>query len=473
MTSGSSDGDVGFATEQVHGGSVPDKNFGSRVAPIYLSAGFVFDDFAQARDRFAGDDEGYTYSRVGNPTNAAVERKVAGLEHGSEAILVGSGQAAVTVALLGILKAGDHFLSARSIYEGSRGLFRDNFARFGIEVEFVDDAGDAAEWERRIRPTTRLLYGESIPNPKNDLLDLDVVAGVAHAHGLPFVIDNTLATPYLLRPIDFGADIVVHSASKFLSGHGASLGGVIVDSGRFDWTTHPEFFPHLTAPAPALRGASYVEKHGSRAYAVYTRDVIASRLGPTLSPFNAFLLQQGIETLSLRMERHSGNALAIARWLEGRPEVASVDYSGLESSPHYALAQRYLPRGQGSVFSFTLAGGQDAAETFINAVALFSRMTHIGDVRSLILHPATTTHSQLTEPELLAAGVGPGLVRLSIGIEEADDLIRDLERGFAALRASVAYGEYVERAHEVERALAGGAAAGAPARSLADATTGF
>jgi O-acetylhomoserine (thiol)-lyase len=427
---------LAFATEQVHAGELPERGFGSRITPIYLSAGFEFDDFTQARDRFAGDEDGYTYSRVGNPTNAAVERKLASLEHGADAILVGSGQAAITVGLLGILKAGDHIVSARSIYEGTRGLFRENFSRFGIDVDFVDDASDLDEWRRLIRPTTRLLFGETIPNPKNDLIDIEAIVGVAHEYGLPFAIDNTLATPYLLRPIDYGADIVLHSASKFLSGHGSSLGGVIVDAGKFDWSARPDAFPHLNTPQNALRGASYVERYGNRAYVAYTRSVIASRLGPVLSPFNAFLLQQGIETLSLRVAQHSRNALTIATWLEAQPEVESVDYAGLPSSPYNLLARRYLPRGAGSVFAFTLQGGETAAARFLNNVELFTRMTHLGDVRSLILHPATTTHTLLSEEELVANGIDPGLIRLSVGIEDADDLIRDLERGLEAVRES-------------------------------------
>ncbi|WP_375399261.1 O-acetylhomoserine aminocarboxypropyltransferase/cysteine synthase family protein [uncultured Amnibacterium sp.] len=434
----------GFTTEQVHGGALPDAAFGSRVPPIYLSAGFVFDDFEQARDRFDGDESGYTYTRLGNPTNAAVERRIAGLERGAEAILVGSGQAAVTVAMLGLLQAGDHLLSAGSIYEGSRNLFLHNFARFGIEVEFVDNAADPAEWVRRIRPTTRALFGESIPNPKNDLLDIRMVADIAHRAGLPLVVDNTLATPYLVRPIEHGADVVVHSASKFLAGHGTAIGGVVVDAGRFDWAGRSEEqgpsdqhgrFRHLTEPDRILHGASYVERYGRRAYIVYARDIVASRLGPSPSPFNAFLIQQGIETLSLRVERHCANALAVARWLERQPEVLSVDYAGLDSSPYRALADRYLPRGAGSVFAFTLDGGEPAAKRFVNAVALFSRMTHLGDVRSLILHPASTTHAHRAADELRTAGIGPGLLRLSIGIEDVDDLILDLQRGLAAVRA--------------------------------------
>jgi O-acetylhomoserine (thiol)-lyase len=424
-----------FATEQVHAGEELDGEFGARIAPIYLTAGFAFDDFETARARFAGDDDGYTYSRVGNPTCSAVERRLARLERGAEAVLVGSGQAAITVALLGILQVGDHLLSAASLYEGSRGLFRENFARFGIEVDFVEDARDPDAWRALVRPNTKALFGESIPNPTNDLVDIAGLADVAHENGIPLVIDNTLATPYLLRPIEHGADIVVHSASKFLSGHGASLGGALVATDDFDWAS-ADRFPHLVSPERSLGGLSYVERYGSRAYIEYTRNVVASRLGPVISPINAFLIQQGIETLSLRVERHCANALAIAEWLERQPEVVSVDYAGLASSPSRDLAERYLPDGAGSVFAFTLRDGAGAAEEFINAVGLFSRMTHLGDVRSLILHPASTTHAGRTADELAKAGIGQGLIRLSIGIEDVDDLIADLELGLAAVRAA-------------------------------------
>ncbi|PPI19750.1 O-acetylhomoserine aminocarboxypropyltransferase [Rathayibacter sp. AY1B1] len=419
----------------MHAGAAPDGAHGARVTPVHLSAGFVFDSFEHARERFAGEDEGYLYTRNGNPTTEEVERRLADLEGGAEAILVASGQAATASALLGILQAGDRVLSSRRLYEGNRGLLVQNFGRLGIGVDFVDDASDLGEWERRIGPDTRVLFGEPIPNPKNDLLDLAALAAIAHRHGLPFVVDNTLATPYLLRPIEHGADVVVHSTSKFLAGHGSALGGVIVDAGTFDWAARPALFPHLNQEERSFGGRSWAEQHGRRAFVSYTREIVVSRLGPTPSPLNSFLLRQGVETLSLRVERHSANALAVARFLEGRPEVVSVDYSGLESSPSFALAQRLLPRGQGSVFSFTVAGGEAGAAAFIDAVELFSHMTHLGDVRSLVLHPASTTHAGRTPAERAAAGIHPGLLRLSIGIEDVDDLLRDLERGLAAVRA--------------------------------------
>jgi O-acetylhomoserine (thiol)-lyase len=428
-------GERGFTTEQVHGGTGPDPVFGARVPPVHLSAGFVFDDFAQARDRFSGEDDGYVYTRLGNPTNTAVERRIAVLEGGTEALLVGSGQAAAAVALLAILQTGDHIVSANSIYEGTRNLFRQNFARLGITVDFVEDTSDARAWAARIRPNTRVLFGESIPNPKNDLLDIELVARVAHRNGIPLVIDNTLATPYLLRPFEYGADIVVHSASKFLAGHGTALGGLVVDSGTFDWAASPTRFPALNQPDYLLGGDTYTNRFGSRAFLAYARDVVAARMGPAPAPFNAFLIQQGIETLSLRVDRQSASALTIARWLEQHPEVASVDYAGLASSPYAELASRTLPRGHGSVFAFTLHGGAEAAEHFVNAAQLFSRMTHLGDVRSLLLHPASTTHAQRTEDERRVAGIWPGMLRLSIGIEDVADLIADLEHCFAAIPA--------------------------------------
>lgn len=422
----------GFATQQLHAGERPDAPVHPRVEPIYLTAGFLLDDFDQAAELFATGD-GYSYTRVANPTAAAVERRIAALEGGAEALLVGTGQAAVAITLLGLLEAGQHVVSASSIYEGTRGLFRDNLARLGIETDFVDDANDPAAWERLIRPNTRALFAESIPNPKNDVLDVAAIAAVARAHGIPLVIDNTLATPYLLRPLEHGADIVIHSASKFLAGHGAVLGGVIVDSGRFEDARG--LFPHLSAPA-RLGGPSFVERTGGRARIAYLRDVVALRFGPTLSPLNAFLINQGIETLSLRVERQSRNALGVAQWLELQPEVHSVDYSGLPSNPYHALAQRYLPRGQGSVFSFTLAGGLDAARAFVNALEVFTHMTHLGDVRSLILHPGTSSHNLRTDDERSQAGIWPGTLRLSIGIEDLPDLVHDLDRGFAAVRAA-------------------------------------
>lgn len=424
----------GFSTEQVHAGYQHEKGFGARITPLYLSAGFIFDDFEHARARFAGDDPGYVYSRINNPTNAVVEERLAALEGGVGATLTSSGQAAATVGLLGVLKAGDHVLSAPSIYEGTRALFRGNFARLGIEVEFVERPNDLDEWRRKVRPNTRLFFGEAIPNPKNDLIDIAGIAAVAHEHGSPFAIDSTVPTPYLLKPIELGADIVIHSTSKFLAGHGNSIGGVVVDAGRFDWAAHPDRYPHLHAPIVGGSAETWIDKFGAKANFAFTRAVVAGRFGTSLSPFNAFLIQQGLETLSLRMERHSANALAVARWLEAQPEISTVDYTGLESNPFHHLARQYLPRGQGSVFAATLAGGQEAARVVYDALTVFTRMTHIGDVRSMILHPPTTTHSKLSPEERRKAGIHDGLLRFSVGIEDLDDLLEDLSRAFRTLR---------------------------------------
>lgn len=423
-----------FSTAQVHAGETRDAAHGARVTPIYLTAGFEFENFAQAEGRFGGDEPGYTYSRSGNPNTASLERRIAELEGGREAIAVGSGQAALTVAVLGLVQAGDHILSAQSVYSGTRGLFENGLRRLGIEVEFVDDPTDLAEWERQVRPNTRVLFGESIANPGTDILDIAGIAAVAHRHNLPFIVDNTLATPYLVRPGEHGADLVVHSASKYLGGHGSTLGGIIVDQGSYDWSVSP--FAHLTGPDDWLDGASYVAVHGAAAYTAFTRAVVASLFGPVLSPLNAFLIQQGVETLSLRVQRQSDTALAVARWLEAQPEVAGVDYAGLESHPSHDLARRYLPRGQGAVLAFTLVGGAVEAERFYDAVQLFSRMTHVGDVRSLILHPASTTHAHLPRELRERTGISAGLLRLSIGLEDPDDLIADLARGIAAVAAA-------------------------------------
>ncbi|HEX4443359.1 MAG TPA: aminotransferase class I/II-fold pyridoxal phosphate-dependent enzyme [Galbitalea sp.] len=426
----------GFATRQLHAGTGMPSIVRPRATPIYLTAGFVLDDFDQAADLFTTGD-GFSYTRVGNPTSEAVERRVADLEGGAEALLVGSGQAAVAIALLGLVEAGQHVVSASSIYEGTRGFLTDNLSRLGVATTFVEDAGDLAAWEKAILPTTRALFVESIPNPKNDIVDIVALADIAHRHGIPLVVDNTLATPYLLRPIEHGADIVVHSASKFLAGHGSVLGGVIVDSGRFDAERSGELFPHLITPG-RLGGESIADRVGGLARIAYLREVVALRFGPTPSPLNAFLIDQGIETLSLRVERQSANALGVARWLETQPEVHSVDYSGLESSPFHGLAKRYLPDGQGSVFSFTLRGGLPAARVFVNALDVFTHMTHLGDVRSLVLHPASTSHNQRTDDELSQSGIWPGTLRLSIGIEQLDDLLDDLARGLDAVRADAA-----------------------------------
>lgn len=429
-----------FATRQVHAGQSPDPATGARITPVYLSAGFVFDDLEAAKAAFEGRG-GYSYTRVGNPTLTSLERKLADLEGGVDAVVVASGQAAVADALLAILRDGDHLVAARSIYSGSRSLFVEVFARFGIAVTFVDDSSGLDAWREAIRPQTRALFAESISNPRNEVLDVRGVADIAHAHGLPLVVDSTLATPYLVRPLDHGADIVVHSTSKFITGNGSALGGVIVDGGRFPWADHADLHPQFSTPGAA--GTTFVDRNGPAAYAQYTRDVIVQRLGPTLSPSNAFVVQQGLETLSLRMERHSQTALAVARWLETHPAVDRVDYSGLDSSPYHALADEYLPRGAGSVFAVRLHGGLEAARALHDNVAVISRMTHLGDVRSLVLHPATTTHGSLTADERDALGIDDGVLRLSIGLEDAADIIADLEQALEHVPAADSTGRAV------------------------------
>lgn len=422
---------AGFATQQLHAGREAGDPHQARATPIYLTAGFAFDGFDHAQEAFSGSEPDYIYSRHGNPTGESVERRVAALERGSEAMLVASGQAATANSLLAILHAGDHLVSSGTIYEGTRGLFLEHLARFGISIDFVDDPTDLDAWRSAVTPATRAFFAESISNPKNNVLDIAAVAEIAHASGAPLIIDNTLATPYLLRPIEHGADIVVHSASKFLAGHGSVLGGFIVDAGTFDWGSGA--YPHLSATR-SIDGLTHVERYGRRAFAGFLRDLAVPRFGAAPSPINAFLIEQGIETLSLRVERQSGNAVRIARYLEAQPEVDSVDYAGLESNPNHATASRYLSRGFGSVFAFTLAGGEKAARRFYDALRLFTKMTHLGDVRSLVIHPSTTTHNLRTAEEQRRAGVTPGLIRLSVGIEDIDDLIRDLSGGFAAVR---------------------------------------
>jgi O-acetylhomoserine (thiol)-lyase len=425
---------LGFATRQLHAGDRSPGPHRPRATPIYLTAGFEFDDFDQAHARFAGTDEGFSYTRVGNPTNVAAEQRIADLESGVGALLLGSGQAAVATTVLSLVSAGDHVVSSSSIYEGTRELLRDDLARQGVAVDFVEDPNDAAAWDAAIRPNTRLVFAESIPNPKNDVLDVAALAAVAHRHGVPLVVDNTLATPYLLRPLEHGADMVVHSASKFLAGHGTVLGGVIVDGGTFPWADHADAYPQL-ARERGLDGLTFSERSPRTAFLDFARRV-AMRYGPVPSPLNAFLIIQGIETLSLRVARQSATALRLATWLEGHPGVESVDYSGLPSSPHHAIARRYLPLGQGSVFAVTVRGGREAARVFTDALRLFTRMTHLGDVRSLVLHPATTTHVLRDDDQLATSGIGPGLLRLSIGLEDPEDLVADLDHALEAVAAA-------------------------------------
>ncbi|MGW4459172.1 bifunctional o-acetylhomoserine/o-acetylserine sulfhydrylase [Streptomyces albidoflavus] len=425
-----------FETRQIHAGAAPDPATGARAVPIYQTTSFVFDDTRHAAGLFSLAEPGNIYTRIHNPTQDVLEQRVAALEGGVAAVALASGQAAETLALLTLAGAGDHLVSSTSLYGGTYNLLRHTLPRLGIEVTFVDDPDDLDAWRAAIRPTTKAVFAESLGNPRGNVLDIRGVADVAHEAGVPLVVDNTVPTPYLLRPAEHGADIVVHSATKFLGGHGTTLGGVVVDAGSFDFGAHPERFPGFTEPDPSYHGLRYWPDLGPGAFAVKLRVQLLRDLGPALSPHSAFLLLQGIETLSLRLERHTANALALAEWLEARDEVAAVHHPGLPSSPWYEAGQRYLPRGAGAVVSFELRDGVEAGKRFVDAVSLFSHLANIGDVRSLIIHPASTTHSQLDEEQLAATGTAPGLVRLSVGLEHLDDLKADLETGFRAAKGA-------------------------------------
>lgn len=425
---------AGFTTRQVHSGAHATPSH-PRAVPIHLTAGFMFESFDDASAHFDAGD-GYGYTRTGNPSVHAVESRLAALESGAEAVLTASGQSALTVTLLGLVPAGGHVVSSTHLYEGTRGLLQHNLAQAGVATSFVTDINDPDAWRASIRRETRALLAESISNAQNNVLDIAAIAQVAAEHGIPLIVDNTLATPYLLRPLEHGANIVVHSASKFLSGHGSVLGGVIVDDGRFDATARPDHLPQLTDPGPT-GGRSLWERFGGRARIAYQRDVVAPRLGPTPSPLSAFLIGQGVETLSLRVREQSANAARVARWLEERPEVRGVDHAGLASHPYHPVAARYLTRGCGSVFTVTLDGGLAAARAVLEAVGVFTHMTHLGDVRSLVLHPASTSHSQRSAAEREALGVHPGTLRLSIGIEDVEDLLGDLDQALRASRRAV------------------------------------
>src|SRR4051794_3191748 len=424
-----------FETRQIHAGAAPDPVTNARATPIYKTTSYVFNSSDHAKNLFALAEFGNIYSRIQNPTQAVVEERIAALEGGTGALLVASGQAAETYAVLNIAGAGDHIVSSSSIYGGTYNLFKYTLARLGIETTFVEDQDDPEEWRRAVRPNTKLFFAETIGNPKINVLDIRAVADVAHENGIPLIVDNTIATPYLIKPFEFGADIVVHSATKFLGGHGTVIGGVIVDGGTFEWSKNVDKFPGLTVPDPSYHGASYTAAVGDGlAYIIKARVQLLRDLGAAISPQSAWLLIQGIETLSLRIERHVQNAQEIAEWLENRDDVASVNYSGLPTSPWYAAANKYAPKGVGAVLSFELKGGVAAGREFVNSLTLFSHLANIGDVRSLVIHPASTTHSQLTPEQQLTAGVTPGLVRLSVGLESVEDLKADLEQALAAAR---------------------------------------
>ncbi|NLA10333.1 MAG: bifunctional o-acetylhomoserine/o-acetylserine sulfhydrylase [Microbacteriaceae bacterium] len=425
-----------FETKQIHTGAQPDPVTNARATPIYQTTSYVFKDADHAANLFALAEFGNIYTRIQNPTTDVVEQRLAALEGGTGGLLVSSGMSAVTLAVLNIAGAGDHIVSSSSIYGGTYNLFRYTFEKLGIEVTFVDDQDDAEAWRAAVRPNTKAFFAETIGNPQINILDISLVSDIAHENGIPLIVDNTIATPFLIRPFEFGADIVVHSATKFLGGHGTVIGGAIVDGGTFEWSKNVEKFPGLTVPDPSYHGASYTTAVGDAlAFIIKARVQLLRDLGTAIAPNSAWLLIQGIETLSLRMERHVQNTQDIAEWLENHPDVASVNYSGLPSSPWYAAANKYAPKGVGAVISFELKGGVLAGRELVNNLSLFSHLANIGDVRSLVIHPASTTHSQLSPEAQLAGGVTPGLVRLSVGLENIDDLKADLEAGLAAARA--------------------------------------
>ena len=430
-----------FETLQVHAGQQPDPTTGARALPLYQTTAYQFRDTEHAANLFGLAELGNIYTRIMNPTQDAVEQRLAALEGGVAALLVSSGSAATTFAILNVAEAGDHIVSSPSLYGGTYNLFHYTLPKFGVEVTFVEDPSDPESWRKAVRPNTKAFFGETIANPKNEILDIAAVADVAHSIGVPLIVDNTVATPYLIKPIDFGADVVVHSATKFLSGHGNAVVGAIVDSGKFDYAKYPDRFPGFNLPDPSYHGLVFAQALGvgsafgaNLAYIFKIRLQLLRDVGAAVSPFNAWLLAQGLETLSLRIERHIENAKAIANWLENHESVEKVNYASLASSPWHALANKYAPQGSGAVLSFELKGGISAGKKFVESLKLFSHVANIGDVRSLVIHPATTTHSQLSVEEQLAAGVTPGLVRLSLGIENVEDLKADLEVGFAAAK---------------------------------------
>ena len=427
-----------FTTRQIHAGQTPDSQTGARALPIYQTTSYVFDDADQAANRFALAELGPIYTRITNPTQEVVENRIADLEGGVGALLVASGSSAITLAILNIAGAGDHIVSSPSLYGGTQNLFAHTLPKLGIEVSFVEDPTDPESWRSASRDNTKAFFGETISNPSSEVLDIEAVAAVAHAVGVPLIVDSTIATPYLSRPLEHGADVVVHSATKYLGGHGTSIAGVIVDGGTFDYGASGRF-PGFTEPDPSYNGLVYAEALGkdgifgvNLSYILKARVQLLRDLGPAVAPFNAFLIAQGLETLSLRIERHVENAQKVAEWLDAHPQVQVVHYAGLPQHPSYEKARKYLPGGPGAVLAFEIAGGLTAGKAFVSALELHSHVANIGDVRSLVIHPASTTHSQLTEDAQRAAGVTPGLVRLAVGIEGIEDILADLETGFRA-----------------------------------------
>ncbi len=425
-----------FETRQIHAGQQADPTTGARALPIYATTAYEFRNTEHAANLFGLAEPGNIYTRIMNPTQDVVEQRIASLEGGVGALLVSSGQSATTLALLNLAEAGDHIVASSILYGGTYNLLHYTFPKLGVEVSFVEDQDDPQAWRAAIRPTTKALFAETIGNPRGNVLDIERVADVAHEAGVPLVVDNTIATPFLLRPIEHGADVVVHSATKYLGGHGTAIAGVVVDGGTFDFGAHADRFPNFTQPDPSYHGLVYWDALGHGCYIAKARVQLLRDLGTAISPFNAFLVAQGLETLSLRMERHVANTARVAEWLEGRDEVETVYFAGLASSPFHAAAQRYLPRGAGAVLAFELNGGVEAGKRFVDSLELFSHVANIGDVRSLVIHPASTTHSQLSPDEQLSAGVTPGLVRLALGVEGIDDILADLDAGFRAAKGA-------------------------------------
>ncbi len=420
----------GFATLAVHAGQRPDPVTGARAVPIYQTSAYVFEDTDHAANLFALQRFGNIYSRIMNPTVAVFEERIAALENGIGAVATASGQAAQHLAIATLMQAGDEFVASRSLYGGTYTQFAVTFRKIGIQARFVDPS-DLDQWKAAVTPRTRAFYAETLGNPTIDVVDLEPLAALAHEVGVPLIVDNTFATPYLCRPLEWGADIVLHSATKFICGHGTAIGGVIVDGGRFPWDNGR--FPGMTEPSKGYHDLRFFEYFGDFGWLMKCRAEMLRDYGPTMAPFTAWLLLQGLETLHVRMERHVANAQRVAEYLEGHPAVEYVNYPGLPSNRYHRLACKYLPRGAGSIFTFGIRGGREAGRRFIESVQLLSHLANVGDAKSLVIHPASTTHAQLTDEELRAAGIGPEMIRVSIGIEDVDDILWDLEQ---ALRAS-------------------------------------
>jgi O-acetylhomoserine (thiol)-lyase len=420
----------GFDTRQVHAGQRPDPNTGARAVPIFQTTSYVFEDPAAAAAYFNLQEYGNTYTRIMNPTLAVFEERIASLEGGCGAVAFASGLAAQAAALFTLLTPGDHVVSSAALYGGTVNQFKHVLRKLSVELTWVDP-DDLGAWKSAVRTNTKAFFGETIGNPGGNVLDIEPIAAIAHDHGLPLLVDNTFATPYLCRPIEWGADIVLHSATKYIGGHGTSIGGVVVDSGRFNWSNGR--FPVIAEPSPAYHGLQFHETFGTYGYLMKLRAETLRDLGGCMSPFNAFLFLQGLETLSLRMERHVENALTIARYLESHELASNVRYPGVRTSPYHALTEKYLPRGAGAVFSFDIRGGREAGQEFIRGVTLWSHLANVGDAKSLAIHPATTTHAQLNEQQQQRrGGITPELVRLSIGLEHIDDILADLEQALNA-----------------------------------------